>query len=397
MTVFIYVNNQFKLNELQTRYGSLISSAVNKTIGPIERKSLVEVISWFDETRFSKEEFLTEDMSVKQGTKVIFSTTNSGGLSAEVISPGPWSLAACYTLGHTTNPIASEIMFDIILGKKAICMECKKQIWENALYLAKGGGLPRSRLESSIHYRDMNDWQRPGAPNYPEPEGSLFELTYNMFSLKREIPSLKDQPISIKLLSEVKRENRRRVDRAIAKKVTSTINRCKSSECEIQFEVELDHLPDGDIPRSIRRFPVEFMDLQSPYEYYNEPTKLAVENDYDGYESSVEPVKIDEIYCPIKIPTLDPVEDELTCLELPTDDVDNIEGKMALISNFVDERSKKDQYYKGIFVTGDQEKLDVHGPPSNKCEKLLDSEWGKAYLRWQQVPTREPQEFNSTP
>merc|ERR1711976_845177 len=116
-------------------------------------------------------------------------------------------------------------------------------------------------------------------------------------------------------------------------------------------------------------YPVEFLDLQSPFKYYNEPTNLTVETGYDGYESRVVPIESDEIYCPLKIPTLDAAEDELTCIEMPTDK--NVD-EMALISNYVEERSKRDQYYKGIFITGDLERVDTCGPPSNQVEKYLN-------------------------
>jgi hypothetical protein len=361
----------------------LLYSATEKALGTRERNCLDEVIKWFDEDRFSDEEFLTQDKKVKQGTKVIFSTTDTGGLSAEVISPGPWSLATCYTLGCIDNSDVSEAMFRIFLGRTPLSEECKLQVGENALYLATGGKLPRSRLENSIAFRHMNDWKRPGAPDYPEPEGLHIELTPDMFYLNGESPSNIDQPVSIKLLSDMKRENRRRVDRAISKSFSTASCNGTSLSGQVQFQVKFDTTLIEEIPRSIQKYSVEFMDIQSPYKYYNEPTSLACENGYEGYESRVVPIEFDEIYCPLEIPTLDQVEDELTCLEMPKNVDENPQGKMALILNYVQERSKKDPYYQGIFNVGDNEKLDVCEPPSNKGEKLLDSRWEITFLQWQ--------------
>jgi hypothetical protein len=310
-----------------------------------------------------------------------------------VISPGSWSRAACYALGHTDNPKVSEALMRIILGRDPLNKECKQQVGNNALYVAGGGSFPRSRFEASIPFRHMNDWKLPGRPAYPHPERLHIELTDETPCLIREPPSIEECPVSLNVLSNIKRDNRRRVENSLNIKLLNIDESKHTCPLEhIEFEVKLRKLPGGKIPCSIKRYPVEFADLQSPYKFFNEPSNIAIVNGFQGYEARLTETTHDNVYRPFKIPSLEPNEDSLASFDIPTCIIANQKKhrieKVALLYRFLEEK-KNDLSYKGIFYNGDLEKLDIWSPPLNKNDSLLDKrfkeriiliEWWTPYI-----------------
>merc|ERR1712224_824488 len=114
---------------------------------------------------------------------------------------------------------------------------------------------------------------------------------------------------------------------------------------------------------------------------------MGLKDGYTGYEVGVVPVEPEDMFCPLEVPNLDPVEGELTCLDVPSHFVTNDGKKIpldlpAIIQLYVAERGKKDPYYKGIFFHEDIERLDAWEASCNKDDSLLDSRWDKAYQRW---------------
>merc|ERR1719159_1978942 len=131
-----------------------------------DMQTLENVLHLFDEKRLAEKDFLTEDMRVKHGTKVILTTTDSGGLTVEAMTAGAWSHTACYVLGWVDESVATTTMLRIFMGEKPLSDRCKQYIRAHLLYLANGNHFPRSRLQSLTPFQHMNDWQRPGAPLY---------------------------------------------------------------------------------------------------------------------------------------------------------------------------------------------------------------------------------------
>jgi len=307
--------------------------------------------------------------------------------------PGPWSRSTCYTLGYAEQPKVAETLMRVTLGKKPLSEECRQEVGKNALYLARGGDLPRSQFETSIPFRHMNDWQRPDTPPYPYPTELELKPSTAIFHLPHPSSSNEKHPLFFKVTSTFKRDNRRRVERCLKKMLqnldsNNSIKEHNSLPDQGKLEVNLRKLPDGNTPMSIRRYPVEFPDLQSPFKFYNEPTEAAIRSGYEGYEARVACVDAKAIYCPLRIPTLEP-EGELNSLEIPVS-VTTENGKkvpteqIALIYLYLEEK-RSDPYYKGIFFPGDLEKLDVWCQPCNKDETLLDKRLSEAYRRWQQL------------
>jgi hypothetical protein len=212
MSVFVYLNNDLSQADLQTKYGSLLWSALGDKIKWSERQSLEEIVTWINPESQAKDKILSRDSKIKRGTKLILTTTSEGGLTLEAISPGPWSCASCHTMGTTKKTEASEFLFRLLLGKKPISEACKKKVVTSAIFLAKGGTFPKSHLESSIPFRHLNDWIRPEAPQNPQQKSIDVSLTMDMFSLQKPSTPITENTISVKLLSELKRDNRRRVN-----------------------------------------------------------------------------------------------------------------------------------------------------------------------------------------
>merc|ERR1711959_476522 len=210
----------------------------------------------------------------------------------------------------------------IILGREPVDEYCRQEVGKNALYLSEGGSLPRSRLEASIPFRDMNDWKRPGTPPYPYPKKSYIKLANDTLCLLDKPPSIEEYPLTLEGLSKIKRDNRRRMENCLKKKISElnlneTGKKHFSQTNDFNIEVKLRNLAKGKIPNSIRRYPVEFPDLQSPYKFFNEPTNAALNNGYEGYEARIRDDEHDALNCPLSIPSLEPCEDELIGLEFP--------------------------------------------------------------------------------
>jgi hypothetical protein len=389
MSVFIYVNQELELDHICKKSRTFLN--VHKHITHCaEETSISDYIQWLRDARFTgKEEFLTTDSLLKRGTKIIFSITERGGVTAKIISPGSWSRATCYRLGYTDNCKVSEGLIRTILGQEPLDMACKQHVGKNALYLAKGGSLPRSRLEASLAFRHMNDWMRPGTPPYPYPKESHNHFAKDMLCLLSEPPSFEERPCSLNILSTIKRDNRRRLENLLKSNLLDS-DTLRPIEHE-KTELKLRKLPKGKIPSNIKRYPVEYADLQSPYKFFNQPTVASLKNGYQGYEARVKPAGQETVYRPTEIPCLEPVEDELTCLEIPTHIVAHQKQypveQAALLYRYLTNK-KGDSYYKGIFYRGDLEKTDVWGSP-NKGDPLMDKEFEEAYQTWQKERENE--------
>jgi hypothetical protein len=393
ISVFVYFNQALELSHIhkKTRFFPFIED--QKTYHDGE-ESINSYVKWLNGIRFTgKEEFLSTDFRFKEGTKLIFSTTEKGGITAEVISPGPWARATCFTLGHTDDPNVSEGLMRTILGREPLDEKCKREVGKNALYLAGGGSYPRSRFEASLPFRTMNDWKRPGTPPYPYPVKLHTELANDALCLFRKPPSYEERHISMEALSDIKRDNRRRVENSLNIKLLNIDESKHTCPLEhIEFEVKLRKLPGGKIPCSIKRYPVEFADLQSPYKFFNEPSNIAIVNGFQGYEARLTETTHDNVYRPFKIPSLEPNEDSLASFDIPTCIIANQKKhrieKVALLYRFLEEK-KNDLSYKGIFYNGDLEKLDIWSPPLNKNDSLFESfvqeriiliEWWTPYI-----------------
>lgn len=379
LSVFVYLNHEPRIIELKKKYGSLLLSAVDTHASKTERDALEKVITWFDK-RMLKENFLTEDMRLKRGTKIILSTTDEGGLIAEMISPGPWSSASCCIVGCTDDAKASRTVLRALLGEKPLSMQCKTKVGQHALYLSKGGRLPRSRLEACIPFRDLNDWRRPEAAPYPMPEELLLENTTKLFGLKEKTGN-DATSVSLKLLSRVKMENRRRLN-YVLKRATK---KEEHKKIPLILGLKLCTMPKAKIPKETRRYPVEYPDLQSPYARCNDATAATIRNGYRGYQVNI--VGSEDAFNPLEVPTLDPTEEELTAIELPEHVhsegfSDFASDDAALVHLYSKKRSRKDPYYKGILVPGTLARLDAWGPPRNSDETMLDPSWDQVSYLW---------------
>merc|ERR1711920_549119 len=168
----------------------------------------------------------------------------------EVISPGSWSHSSCCLLGQVDHPMASEATMRILLGKNTISPECKQQLGNYAKYLSKGNKLPRSLMENSIPFRHMNDWQRPDAPPYPVPQKIHCKPTLEMFHIYPGTSSKQESQVSLKLLTRIKQENRRRFSNALLQFVKKASKKGDNSLSKIQVKVKLCDMPSGIAPNS---------------------------------------------------------------------------------------------------------------------------------------------------
>jgi hypothetical protein len=249
-------------------------------------------------------------------------------------------------LGEIKQPTVSKMMFETVLGKEPISQECKQQIEKNALYLAQGGNIPKSRIESSIPFRHMNDWKRPGAPPYPENEEVKDVFSSKVFRIKDGEYSKQTQYVSTNLLSKLKRENRKGIETALA----HAINKNQPEYHLTHLKVRLDKMPKGHTPKSICRYPVELTDFQTPYKFYNNTTNIDKINGYDGYQARVNSLNNVLPNIPLEIPTLECVEDQLTCVELPINKIEISENQTLLIQRYVEKKKKQESNTKLLIL-----------------------------------------------
>merc|ERR1712217_270092 len=252
-----------------------------------------------------------------------------------------------------------------------------RQIKDVTLYLAKGGELPKSQLESSIPFRDMNDWQRPGAPIYPKPEEIMVRRNSDMFHFLCKHSIFEKKYASIKLLSKQKQSHRKNI--RLAKKITikQRNNNHTTTYENIKLTVKLSTLPPK-IPHFIRRYPIEIADLRSPHKSTHENLKSNCENRYLGYVGRVAKSMKGNINFAFEIPTLGCVEDDITRIDTLTNKPD----LTSLISRYVEKRTYDDPHSKGILNTRSFENLDAWGAPCNCEDTVLSSEWNNALRSW---------------
>jgi hypothetical protein len=383
LSAFAYISRDTKLSELQTKYGSLILSTNRIEIKRGERRALETSIRLYKKT-ITHRAFQSEKYRIRRGTKIILSTTSKEGLTTEIISPGPWSRSVCCLLGEIKEPNISKMVFQTLLGREPISQKCKQQVEKNALYLAQGGNISKSRIESSIPFRHMNDWKRLEAPPYPENEEVKVEFSPKVFHINNEEYSQQIQYVSINLLSKLKRENRKRIETALV----NAINKNQSVNHFTQLKVQLDKMPKGQTPKSIRRYPVELTDFQTPYKFYDNYNNTDIINGYDGYRARVNLSDKALLSSPLEIPTMECVEDELTCIELPTNNTEIPENQTSLIQRYVEEKKRWESNFKGILLPGYGEEPDVWNRFQQKenssllCAKSKEifSEWERPQI-----------------
>jgi len=379
LSLFVYISRDTKLSKLQTKYGSLILSTNRNEIKGEERKVLEQSIRLYTITTID-EIFSTEKYRINRGTKIILSTTSKEELISEIISSGPWSRSICYDLGEIKQSKVSKMMFETVLGREPISQECKQQIEKNALYLAQGGNIPKSRIESSIPFRHMNDWKHPGASSYPEKEEVKDVLLSKVFQIKNGKYSKQIQYVSINFLLKLKRENRKRIEIALA----LVINKNQLEYNLTHLKIRLDKMPKGHTPKSICRYPVELTDFQTPYKFYNNPINIDKLNGYDGYQARVNSLNNVFPNIPLEIPTLDCVEDQLTCVELPINKTETSENQTLLIQRYVEEKKKWESNFKGILLAGYGEEPDVWNCPQQKENlPLRCANFKKTFSEWE--------------
>merc|ERR1711904_311486 len=207
-----------------------------------------------------------------------------------------------------------------------------------------------------------------------------------MFYFQKLSIPITENIILVKLLSELKQDNRRRVNFAFYEDDKQNENSSKTLLNKRYLEVKLDKMPRGTIPSSIRRYPVEFTDLQSPYKYFKEPSIASLEYGYEGLEARVTRSVFDEIYKPLELPTLNSAEDQLTCFKIPQRDTSCChKDRNSLIQDYVNERSQNDPYFNGIFTTKNNNDSYMIKHSNYKDVSSLDPNWNESYKLWRKV------------
>merc|ERR1712050_406077 len=293
-----------RVNEMQRKYGPQYLATTGNTMKINERILLEKVVRSWDPSGLVKYDIPNKNLDVKKGTKFICRTTDTGGLNTKMILPGPWSSAPCHLLGHMDHPDSSNAMIKMILGDNPLSKECKQHTKNVTLYLAKGGELPKSQLESSIPFRNMNDWQRPGAPIYPKPEEIMVRQSSDMFRFLCKRLIFEKKYASIKLLSKQKQSHRKNIRLAKKIAIKQKNNNYTTTYENIKLTVKLSTLPPK-TPHFIRRYPIEIADFRSPYKLIHENLKLNCENRYLGYVGRVAKFMKGNINFTFEIPTLD--------------------------------------------------------------------------------------------
>merc|ERR1712113_360188 len=377
LSVFFYITRDIRVNEMQRKYGPQYLATAGNTMTINERILLEKVVRSWDFGGLVKHDIPNKKLDMKKGTKFISRTTDTGGLNTKMIMPGPWSSASCHLLGHMDHSDSSNAMIKMLLGDNPLSKACKRQIKDIALYLAKGGDLPKSQLESSIPFRDMNDWQRPGAPIYPKPEEIMVRRNSDMFHFLCKHSIFEKKYASIKLLSKQKQSHRKNIRLAKKIAIKQRNNNYTTTYENIKLTVKLSTLPPK-IPHFIRRYPIEIADFRSPYKSTHENLKLNCGNRYSGYVGRVARSMKGNINFAFEIPTLNCVEDDVTCIDTLTNKPD----LTSLISRYVEKRTYDDPHYKGILNTRSFENLDAWGAPCNCEDTVLSSEWNNALRNW---------------
>merc|ERR1711920_1047428 len=367
LSVFFYITRDIRVNEMQRKYGPQYLATTGNTMKINERILLEKVVRSWDPSGLVKYDIPNKKLDVKKGTKFICRTTDTGGLNTKMILPGPWSSAPCHLLGHMDHSDSSNAMIKMIIGDNPLSKECKQHTKNVALYLAKGGELPKSQLEDSIPSRNMNDWQRPGAPIYPKPEEIMVRQNSDMlhFLCKRSI--FEKKYASIKLLSKQKQFHRKNIRLAKKIAIKQKYNNYNTTYDNIKLTVKMSTLPTK-IPHFIRRYPIEIADLRSPYRSTHKNSELGSKNRYHGYVAKVTKSTKGDINFAFEIPTLDCIEDDMICIDTLTSNAAKNEKNKdltSLISRYVEKRKRDDPHYKGILNTRSLENLDAWGAPCN--------------------------------
>jgi len=375
-SIFLYFSGQLPLLYTQRKIAALLLCGSGNNLKKTERICLEKIAWLLDEKRFKTQEtFLDKKLNIKKGSKLIVNITDHGGLSAEIISPGAWARSECNIIGHIIDTFGSKAILNLCLGDIPLNNNCKQNFGIHALYLSNGGKLPRSRLESSITFRDMNDWSSPQAPEYPFPRNLTMNLCSKTFYLQSKSTREKYSNVSLKYLDNVRRENRNRVLKI------SNEDFLNDSKSAIKLALKLKNSRALKTPESIKKYPVEFARLQSPFAYSFGYNPSSSNEDTEEYNLRVNPSDSPKLYCPVKVPKLSAIENELTCLDVRTHVITENNDNVALtqpniIGKYVTERGKRDPYYIGFNVGQDLKEKISHGESVGS--------WRTVYQQWQQ-------------
>merc|ERR1712217_142949 len=168
---------------------------------------------------------------------------------------------------------------------------------------------------------------------------------FNIFNFSRmSMPSIK-KPISLSLLTKTKKENREKLEQ----KLTSSLkNKQFNDRTILSLKVELHNMPRGKTPKYIRKYPVQVANSPSYSKIYNEPTLAAIKYAYNGFEARVFPATIENIFCPLSVPTLDSADNHILNFDVLDQTTDN--KTMTTFQHYIYEQSKNNPLYKGISI-----------------------------------------------